>query len=145
MNQDQNNFNQNNFNIQGSNGVSNNQPLNNQNPNQNMSANQQPMNQVNIAQPVPQPMNNTFNSGNVNQSINIKPPKKNNLWLIIGIVLVLIIGAIIYFFVINPNKGGLSIGNKNNNYCQYDGEMVYGAEYVNGQYTYTYSGIETDD
>ena len=97
MNQEQNNLNPNNFNTQGNNGIPNNQPLNNQSFNQGMGVNQQPINpqpqptpssqqpinQMNMQQPIPQPMN-TFESGNAsNQSFNSKPTKKINLGLII--------------------------------------------------------------
>ena len=93
MNQEQNNLNSNSFNTQGNNGIPNNQPLNNQNFNQGMSFNQQAINSQ------PQPMNNTIESGNDNnQGFNNKPPKKMNLGLIIGIVvLVVVIGAGVVF------------------------------------------------
>lgn len=124
MNQEQNNLNPNNFNTQGNNGIPNNQPLNNQNFNQGMSVNQQPINpqpqqpsnyeqpinQMNMQQPTPQPMN-TFESGNTNnQNFNSKPPKKMNLGLIIGIVGIVAatIGIGIYV-LLKPNL------NKNNN------------------------------
>ena len=99
MNQEQNNLNPNNFNTQGNNGIPNNQPLNNQNFNQGMGFNQQPINQMNMQQPTPQPMNNTFESGNAgNQSFNSKSPKKMNLGLIIGIVAVVaVVGVGIIF------------------------------------------------
>lgn len=100
MNQEPNNLNQNNFNTQGNNGIPNNQPLNNQSFNQGMGVNQQPINpqpqptpsfqqpinQTNVQQFTPQPMN-IFESGDTNnQNFNSKPPKKMNLGLIIGIV-----------------------------------------------------------
>lgn len=132
MNQDNNQFNQNNFNMQGNNVVPDNQPLhNNQNFNNTFnqgmqqSANvnqqifnqqaqltsnyQQPINQPNIQQPTSQSMN-TFDSGNTNsQNFNIKPPKKINLGLIIGVVAVvtIAIGTGIYFMLSpNSNKNG---------------------------------------
>lgn len=123
MNQEQNNLNQNNFNTQGNNGIPNNQPLNNQNVNQGMSFNQQPINpqpqptpsheqpinQMNIEQPIPQPMN-TFESGNINnQNFNSKPPKKMSLGLIIGIVVAVIIVGIGIFF------GSKLLSKENNN------------------------------
>lgn len=104
MNQDNNNLNSNNFNTQANNGVPNNQPLNNQNMNINQQsinpqpqATQsfgQPVNPMNIEQPVQQPMNN-FESGNVNnQNFDSKPPKKMNLGFIIGIVVAVVIAMV---------------------------------------------------
>lgn len=107
MNQEQNNLNQNNFNTQGNNGIPNNQPLqNNQNFNQGTNVNQPTFNQ----QPTPQPMNNTFDSGNAsNQSFNSKPPKKMNLGLIIGIVAtVAVVGVAMVF-------GSKLLSNSSNN------------------------------
>ena len=127
MNQKQNNLNPNNFNTQGNNGMPNNQPLNNQS----MSFNQQPINpqpqqtpsfqqstnQMNMQQPTPQPINNTFESVNANnQNFNSKPPKKINLGLIIGILV--IIGAVIVvsmFLVNNDDKQNQNNNNSNNN------------------------------
>jgi len=96
MNQD------NNFNTQGYN--ANNQNFNNNNY-------QQPINQMNMQQPTPQPMN-TFESEKANnQSFNSKPPKKMNLGLIIGIVAaVAVIGVGIVF-----GSKLLSNGGNNNN------------------------------
>ena len=52
-----------------------------------------------MQEPTPQPMNNTFESGNANsQNFNSKPPKKMNLGLIIGIVVaVAVVGVGIAF------------------------------------------------
>lgn len=119
MNQEQNNFNQNNFNIQGNNGTPNNQPLNNQN----MNFNQQPINpqlqstqqqliqnqqvnnlQTNFEQPNQQTIN-SFESVNANnENFNSKPPKKKNLGLIIGIVVLIVVIGLIVGFVIIANK-----------------------------------------
>jgi len=111
MNQEQNNLNPNNFNIQGNNVIPNNQPLNNQSFNQGMGVNQQPqltpsyqqpINQMNIEQPISQPMNNTFESGTANnQNFNSKPPKKMNLGLIIGICCSVVIIFIVIMLIIN--------------------------------------------
>ena len=127
MNQEQNNLNPNNFNTQGNNGIPNNQPLNNQSFNntfnqQSINAQpqptpsyQQPINQMNVQQPTPQPMN-TFESGNANnQNFNSKPPKKMNLGLIIGIVAVvvaIVIGGILLLGK-NTNNDDSSSNNKN--------------------------------
>ena len=135
MNQEQNNLNPNNFNTQGNNGIPNNQPLNNQsfnntfnqnivqNPNVNQStfnqhpinsqpqpqpmpSFQQPINQMNIEQPAPQPMNTTFESGNPsNQSFNSKPPKKMNLWLIIGIIAAVVVAIVVILMLLNRDNG----------------------------------------
>lgn len=132
MNQEQNNLNQNNFNTQGNNGIPNNQPLNNQNFNQSMGFNQQPINpqphptpsfqqpinQMNMQQSTPQPMN-TFESDNANnQSFNNKPQKKMNLGLIIGIVaavIVAVIGGVLLISNMNGNTNNdTSNGNSNN-------------------------------
>lgn len=105
MNQEQNNFNSNNFNTQGNNGIPNNQPLNNQG----MSFNQQPIN------PQPQPINNTFESGNANnQSFNNKLPKKMNLMLIIGVVVTVIIAGVTIVILLNKNDN--KINNHGDNY-----------------------------
>lgn len=130
MNQEQNNLNQNNFNTQGNNGIPNNQPLNNQSFNQGMGFNQQPINpqpqptptyqQPIIQEPTPQPMNNTFESGNANnQSLNSKPPKKMNLGLIIGIVVAV---AVVGVGVVFGSKLLSNGGNNNSN-----GENVNGS------------------
>jgi hypothetical protein len=128
MNQEQNNLNPNNFNTQGNNGIPNNQPLNNQSFNQGMGFNQQPINpqpqptpsyqQPIMQEPTPQPMNNTFESGNANsQNFNSKPPKKMNLGLIIGIVVaVAVVGVGIAFgskLLSNGNGGTSSSVNQN--------------------------------
>lgn len=144
MNQEQNNLNPNNFNTQGNNGIPNNQPLNSQNMNNNIYQNhgmqqstnvnqptfnpqpqptqnyQQPINQMNIEQPTPQPMNNTFESGNAsNQNFNSKPPKKMNLGLIIGIVVaVAIVGVGIVFgskLLSNGSNNNGTLNNEENN------------------------------
>ena len=113
MNQEHNNLNPNNFNTQGNNGIPNNQPLNNQSFNQGIGVNQQPINQMNIEQPTPQPMNNIFDNGNANnQNLNSKPPKKLNLGLIIGgiaAVAVIVVGIIMVPKLFNNNS------NNNNN------------------------------
>ena len=113
MNQEQNSLNSNNFNTQGNNGIPNNQPLNNQS----IEVNQQPINQINMQYPTPQPMN-TFESGNANnQSFNNKPPKKMNLGLIIGIVVAVaaVIGGVLLVSNINGNTNNdSSNGNSNN-------------------------------
>lgn len=127
MNQEQNNLNLNNFNTQGNNGIPNNQQLNNQNVNQGMSFNQQsvnpqpqptpgyeqPINQMNIEQPISQPMN-TFESDSANnQNFNSKPPKKINLGLIIGIV-VAIIAIVIGGILLLRNNNDDSLSNNQN-------------------------------
>lgn len=142
MNQEPNNLNPNNFNTQGNNGIPNNPPLQNNNTfNQGMQQStnvnqptfnpqpqptpsfQQPINQMNMQQPTPQSMN-TFESGNANnQSFNSKPPKKMNLGLIIGIVVVVAvigIGGILLFNNINNdnNSGSSSENNTINNNSQ---------------------------
>ena len=106
MNQEPNNLNSNNFNTQGNNGIPNNQPLNNQffnttfnqnvAPNTNASSptfNQQPPQMTSYEQStIQQPINNTFNNGNVNNgNFDSKSPKKINLGLIIGIIAVVIV------------------------------------------------------
>lgn len=141
MNQESTNFNVNNFNTQGNNGIPNNQPLNNQsfNPtfNQNVVSNssdnqpifnpqsmvepiQQPVQpqqahsyeQPLTQEPTPQPVNNTFESGNANnQDFNSKPPKKMNLGLIIGIVAAV---AVVVVGIVFGSKL-LSNGGSNNN------------------------------
>lgn len=112
MNQEQNNLNPNNFNTQGNNGIPNNQPLNNQSFNQQRINTQpqpttsyrQPINQMNVQQPTPQPMN-TFESGNTNnQNFNSKPPKKMNLWLIIGIIAAVAVAIVVILMLLNSNK-----------------------------------------
>lgn len=125
MNQEQNNLNPNNFNTQGNNGIPNNQPLNNQSFNQGMGFNQQPINpqpqptpsyqQPIMQEPTPQPMNNTFESGNANsQNFNSKPPKKMNLGLIIGIVVAVVAVIVGAIFLLKGNGSGNSLfGNKN--------------------------------
>jgi len=128
MNQEQNNLNPNNFNTQGNNGIPNNQPLNNQSFNQQpinpqpqpTPSFQQPINQMNVQQPTPQPVNNTFESGNANnQSFNSKPPKKVNLGLIIGIVAtVAVVGIVVILLVLSGNKNSnkpLNNNGENNN------------------------------
>ncbi len=105
MNQDSNNLNQNDLNTQGSNGIPNNQDLNNT-FNQNVNVNQptfssqpqvdidyqQPTNQTNVQEPVPQPMNSSLNGNASHESFNSKPLKKMNLGLILGIIAVVAIG-----------------------------------------------------
>lgn len=130
MNQEQNNLNPNNFNTQGSNGIPNNQPLNNQgmgfnqqpiNPQpQPTPSYQQPINQMNMQQRTPQPIN-TFESGNTsNQNFNSKPPKKMNLGLIIGIVAVV---AVVGVGVVFGSKL-LSNNEKDNNLNNLNGEDI---------------------
>ena len=149
MNQEQNNLNPNNFNTQGNNGTPNNQPLNNQSFNQGMSFNQQPINpqpqqtpsfqqpinQMNMQQPTPQPINNTFESGNAsNQSFNSKPPKKMNLGLIIGIVAAVVVigvGALLLFN--KPASQANNNGTTNNN-----ANVVYNDNSRNIKSTYTF-------
>lgn len=120
MNQEPNNLNPNNFNTQGNNGIPNNQPLNNQSFNQGMGLNQQPINpqpqptpsfqQPIMQEPTPQPVNNSFESGNANnQNFNSKPPKKMNLGLIIGIV-VAVVAVIVVVILLLP-KGNNSSSN----------------------------------
>lgn len=126
MNQEQNNLNPNNFNTQGNNGIPNNQPLNNQSFNQGIGFNQQPINtqpqpttsygqpinQMNVQQPTPQPMN-TFESGNTNnQNFNSKPPKKMNLQLIIGII-VAVVAIVVILMLLNGNKNNGLVNNLN--------------------------------
>ena len=135
MNQEQNNLNPNNFNTQGNNGIPNNQPLNNQSFNQGMGVNQQPINpqpqqapsfqqpinQMNMQQPTPQPMN-TFESGNTNnQNFNSKPPKKMNLGLIIGIIVAVAVVGVGAIFLFNKpssqvNNNGTATNNPNVSY-----------------------------
>jgi len=144
MNQEQNNLNPNNFNTQGNNGIPNNQPLNNQSFNQGIGVNQQPINpqpqptpsfqqpinQMNIQQPM-----NTFESDNTsNQSFNSKPPKKMNLGLIIGIVAavaVIGIGALLLFN--KPSSQTNNNGTTNNN-----ANVVYNDNSRNIKSTYTF-------
>lgn len=149
MNQDNNNqFNQNNFNTQSSNGIPNNQLLqNNQSFNQGMGVNQQPIN----PQPTLQQPTNTFQSGNANnQNFNSKLPKKMNLGLIIGIVVVaatVIIGGVLLFDNMNDNTNNSS-SNGNNNVsltidekvsksltCNLVGNAIYGEK---ASYSYEY-------
>ena len=114
MNQD------NNFNIQGNNGMFNNQNVNSQQPmhNQQPQNFQQPIEQMNIQQPAPQPMN-TFESGNANnQNFNNKPPKKTNLGLIIGIVVVI---AVVGVGIILGSK---LLSNDNNNPNTNDNDVI---------------------
>ena len=100
---------------------------------------QEPINQMNMQETVQQPINNTFESGNGNnQSFNSKPQKKIKLGLIIGIVIAVIVIALVVFIFTNntkPNSGDINDEIIN---CQFDGELVQGVEYVNGQYTYRY-------
>lgn len=115
MNNDSNNFNQDNYNAQGNNGIPNNQFLNNQSINQDVGINSQsidsniqqtPIIQEPIMQEsAPQPMN-TFESGNNNQNINNKSPKKNSLGIVIGIIVIvlIIVGVFIIMFGKNSNS-----------------------------------------
>lgn len=120
MNQEQSNLNPNNFNTQGNNGMPNNQPLNNQSFNQGMGITQQPITpqptpsfqQPIMQEPSPQHMN-TFESGNANnQNFNNRPPKKINMGLIIGIiVIVAVVGVGVVFgskLLSNNGKGNSS-------------------------------------
>ncbi len=154
MNQEPNNLNPNNFNTQGNNGIPNNQPLNNQSFNQGMGVNQQPINpqpqpttsyqqpinQLNMQQPTPQPMN-TFNNGNTNnQNFNSKPPKKMNLGLIIGIVsaaVVILISGIIFV----PK-----LFNKNNNFGSSQNNSIYGENELGteGFFVFEFSKIKEE-
>jgi len=117
MNQDD-NFNHNNFNTQGNNGIPNNQPLNNQSFSQGMNINQQTTpsyGQPIMQEPVPQPMNTFENSDANNSNFNSKPPKKMNLGLIIGIVVVVaVVGvAIIFGSKLLSNDRNNNAGNNN--------------------------------
>jgi len=148
MNQEQNNFNPNNFNNQNiNNGMMNNQPLpNNQNVAQNTNVNQptfnqqtqptpsfqQPINQVNMQQPTPQPVN-TFESGNTNnQNFNSKPPKKLNIGLIVGISAAVVVVATIIGIVLLSNNKGNNNSNSNNIFSPsnkyIDGKIPYNKE-----------------
>ena len=110
MNQEQNNLNPNNFNTQGNNGIPNNQPLNNQGMGVNLQPQQtpsfqQPINQMNMQQPTPQPINKFESSNASNQNLNDKPPKKMNLGLIIGIVAaVAVVGIVIAMLLLGKNN-----------------------------------------
>ena len=115
-------MNQDNINTQGNNEITNNQPLNNQSFNQSMGVNQQPVNPQpqqpsSFQEPTPQPMNNTFESGNVNnQSLNSKSSKKMSLVLIIGIVVavtVIVVVSIIFGTDAFKKNGNLSNGEVN--------------------------------
>lgn len=119
---------ENNFNTQSNNQISNNQPLQNNQSfnngyNQSIQSNihdggqsfngqpqstqnfQQPINQMNTMQPIPQPIN-SFESGNANNSNFNTSPKKKNFGLIIGIIIVvlIIISVIIIVKVIGKDK-----------------------------------------
>lgn len=126
------------FNNQDSNGIPNNQPLqNNQslnnayNQNMQQSTNvseqtfnsqpqntpnyQQPINQMNIQEPTPQPIN-TFESENTNnQNSNSKPPKKTNLGLIIGIIIVVIVAITVAVLLLNnPSNNNSTVDASSN-------------------------------
>ena len=122
MNQEQNNFNQNDFNTPGNNGIPNNQDLNNT-FSQNIGVNQtqfdsqqqvntnyqQATNQMNIQQPT-----NLFEDGNTNQNFNVKPPKKKNIGLIIGIVLGCCTIIVALIILLGGNKSKNIDSNKEN-------------------------------
>lgn len=114
--------------------VQNNQNLNNQ-FNQNIAPNtnvnqstvnqltqstssfQQPINQVNMQQPAPQPVN-AFESGNTNNgNFSSKPPKKKKLVFIIGIVIAIIV-IIALIIILNVSKS-----NDKNNSTQKPSEL----------------------
>ena len=154
MNQEQNNSNSNNFNTQGNNGIPNNQPLNNQNFNQSMGFNQQPINpqpqptqnyqrpinQMNMQQSTPQPMN-TFESGNANnQSFNNKPPKKMNLGLIIGIVAVVVVAIIITIFALSNKDSNVGSFGSGNNKTKLNAVVYVGGK--NGNLVKTTNGTK---
>jgi hypothetical protein len=114
MNQD------NNFNMQGNNGMSNNQNVNSQQPiySQQPQNFQQPMEQMSMQQPEPQ-STNTFESANMNnQNFDNKPPKKTNLGLIIGIVVII---AIVGVGIILGSK---LLSNDNNNPNTNDNDVI---------------------
>ncbi len=134
MNQEQNNFNMNTSNSQGNNGIPNNQPLTNQNSNntftginQQINTNQS-QNQINIQQPTPQPTNYYEGGINNNQIKNTKQPKKTNIGLIIGIIVLVaaIAGGILLF---NNKKGNNSLTN-NNSTGDSIAKIDIGVEYV---------------
>ena len=94
-----------------------------------------------------QELNNQQNFNNQPvQPNNTTPPtsKKINLGLIIGGVIgVIVIGIGLFIFINNSIKTNSSeknnvTGNSKVINCKFDGELVQGAEYVNGQYTYRY-------
>jgi len=141
MNEEQSNFNQNNSNLQNNNGIPSNQPLNNQEFNQNINQIQQTINtqpqqniniqtepttsfqqapsQMNMEQPIQQPIN-TIENGNSNNQNFAKPQKKINIGLIIGIVVaVAVIGIGIVFgsklFTNENNKNNVNNNNNINN------------------------------
>ncbi|MBQ7137059.1 MAG: BspA family leucine-rich repeat surface protein [Bacilli bacterium] len=81
----------------------------------------------------PQQPTNHFNN-NQNQD-NKKSNKK--IGIIIGIVIVLIIAIVAIVLIFNLGKEKAKTSSLG---CHYDGELIQGAEYVNGQYTYRYIG-----
>jgi len=98
---------QNNFNNQFNQNTNINQPTFNQQTQPTPSF-QQPINQANMQQPTPQPVN-TFESGNANnQNFNSKPPKKLNIGLIIGIIVAILIVVVIVILLLNNNKSNTS-------------------------------------
>ena len=136
MNPEQNNLNPNNSSTQGNNGISNNQPSNNQNTNFNQpifnyqsqptDIYQQSTNQMNEQESTPQPMN-TFDNGNVaNLNLSTKPPKKNNLGIIIiAIVAIVVAGIVIGINLVSNNKknsSDIKAPNKTEN--KTDGENI---------------------
>ena len=132
MNQEQNNFNNQNIN----NGMMNNQPLpNNQNLNNSFNSNvnvnsqpmnqpfQQPINQVNVQQPIPQSIN-SFESGNLNnQNSNNKPSKKVNIGLILVIVVIVIL--------LLHNKSNTSDTSNNNSTKQFAENVIMNHATIN--------------
>lgn len=143
MNQEQNNLNLNNFNTQGNNEMPNNQPLNNQNFNQSTVFNQQlntSFQQPIIQNTMPQPINNTFESGNTNNSdFNNRPKKKTNIGLIVGIVSTIIVIIIVILFVLNNTTNNLNdIPSVDNNEIETDENYI--AEWKD--YTAYIQGVE---
>jgi len=75
-----------------------------------------------------------------NGSNLVKTRKKSNIFIILTIIIVIAVASgIILSNKINKNKNAI--------YCTFDGELIKGAEYVNGQYTYRYmqEGNTTDN
>ena len=104
----------------------------------------------------------TFRSSNIDNQITNPLTKKNKLAIFLLVLLmvqfvlyftrdkrihktmILLIGVILPFEVVAlcnfelDINSKITIGKVNPNPCIYDGELIQGAEYVNGQYTYRY-------